>query len=195
MPRVDLRGYGFYIAATLFCSLFILLLFIQLNRQPVFPLEGGGSFELMETVRGRNFVFHLGDRQSMALYRMFGGHVPNRFKTTLFPVQTLSTNSLGVFLNKPITEADFNARRVLNGSFSLSIMTKEGAEFFGLQRAVNFNSATIGSQGKMNLTDEQIIFEFTNSPSAYTRLRMYQTNVFKGKVTVTTNEIHFTPDR
>lgn len=166
-------------------------------RKPtsVFPLSGGGYFEVIETSRGSNMVFHLGDRQSMALYRIFGYHVPNRFKTVQFPVVALGTNSLGVLLNKPITKEDFEASRVLNGSFSLSLLTEKSEEFFGLQRAVNFQTAVVDNKERTIITDEQIVFEFTNPPAIYTRLRMYQTNVSRGAVTVTTNEVSFAPGR
>jgi hypothetical protein len=176
-----------------FACLGILVLCLQQARSPVFPLSGGGYFEVMETAHGSNMIFHIGDRQCMALYRIFGHHVPDRYKTLQHPFLALGTNSLGVLLNKPITKEDYEASRALNGSFSLSLLTEKNEEFFGLQRVVNFQTAK-DKQGRSIITDEQIIFEFTNPPPTYTRLRMYQTNVSNGTVTVTTNEIPFTPD-
>ncbi|HEY1174151.1 MAG TPA: hypothetical protein VGH19_22490 [Verrucomicrobiae bacterium] len=174
----------------------ILVLFaFSYQPLPTFPLTGGGHFEVIESVRGSNLVFHMGDRQQMAFYQIFKNHVPARFKTYQYIHVALSTNSLGVLLNKPITEDDLQQRRYLNGSFSLSLITASGQEHFGLQRVVNFHSINVGTSGANRLTDEQIIFEFTDPPAAYTRLRMYQTNVFPGKVTVATNDIPFASDR
>ena len=192
MPRAKKH---LIIAVSVFLLGLVLLLAMFHEPLPVFPLQGGGQFEVIESARGSNMVFHMGDRRQMALYRIFKRHVPARYKTVQYPHVALSTNSLGILLNKPITENDFNQRRTLNGSFSLSLVTPAGQEHFGMQRAVNFHSVDIGNTGANRLTDEQIIFEFTDPPAAYTLLRMYQTNVSAGKVTVTTNEVTFTPDR
>ncbi len=181
--------------ASLFLLGMLLLFAFSYQPLPVFPLEGGGQFEVIESARGSNMVFHMGDRRQMALYRIFKRHVPARYKTVQYPHVALSTNSLGILLNKAITEDDFQQRRTLNGSFSLSLVTASGQEHFGLQRVVNFYSIDVGTSGANRLTDERIIFEFTDPPAAYTHLRMYQTNILLGKVTVTTNEVPFTPER